>query len=459
MRTLISLLAFSLFFSNCKTPPAQHFDLLISNVHIVDVANGKLIENQLVGIKDGRIVLTAPADSLKPNQLSFDQHKEGHGQFLMPALWDMHVHFRGGDSLIQENKNLLAHFISHGITTVRDAGGDLTTSVLEWRSAYEQSESVLPRIFTSGPKLDGAEPAWPGSIPVVSLNDVQWALDSLEQLGVDFVKVYDGSMSKDIHYAIIAEAEKRGLKITGHMPMDAFFMKAVELGLDGTEHMHYLTKSCSPLEDSLTELGLGYRMLPHIAESFDHELADARYELLAEKGVFVTPTLYISKTLSELATADHSNDSMLQHMEAGIISSYAMRIENAKRSLAKGNNRRSRMLELSMEMVPKMHAKDVRLLAGSDCGTFNSYVYPGDALWQELYLLVEAGLKPHEALTTSIINGPAFFELSADYGSVEKGKVAELILLEANPLENIHAIESLTWLYTRAQGLKLPLKD
>jgi len=132
-----------------------------------------------------------------------------------------------------------------------------------------------------------------------SKEEVKSALDSLEGLNVDYVKIYDGSLKKEVFYEIIKQAEARGLKTTGHMPLSADILAATELGLDGTEHMYYVIKSCSPLSDSLTKANPSYGMFPQIVESYDAQLADSVFQKLASQNAYITPTLYIGKVLSD----------------------------------------------------------------------------------------------------------------------------------------------------------------
>lgn len=240
------------------------------------------------------------------------------GRYAMPGLWDNHVHFRGGTNLIAENQDLVGLFPKFGVTTVRDAGGDMTPAVMGWAKKINQKELLGPQIFTSGPKLDGTKPAWEGSIKIENQSDIEMALDSLESINVDYVKIYDGSLSAENFYSIIKATEKRGLKVTGHMPMSADFQKAVSFGMDGSEHMYYIMKACSPKADSLTQLGLGYGMMETITETYNDQMANELFAELAQKQVYITPTLYIGKVLSNLADEDHSTDTLLSEIGVGI---------------------------------------------------------------------------------------------------------------------------------------------
>lgn len=441
-------LASALFlFISCSDSEKQTADLLILNATIVDVKAGTTEADQLVAISGDTI--SAVVGMNERSQYEAKEIFDAENNYLMPGLWDNHVHFRGGDTLIQENKNFLPLFLAYGITSVRDAGGDIVSSVLAWREQIKNNELAGPRIFTPGPKLDGPNPAWTGSLKVETVEDIQVALDSLETLNADFIKMYDGSLSNEMFYQIIEAAEARGMQITGHMPMSADILKATEMGLDGSEHLYYVLKSASPLADSLTKLNLGYGMVNDLVESFDPKLANEAYDKLQDHKVFVTPTLHIGRTLSRVLDEDHSKDSILPYIGSGIQKTYLGRIKSAERARKSGSNMRQAMENKSLEMIKPMFDAGVPLLAGSDSGPFNSFVYPGPSLHDELALFVEAGLSPQQALSTSIINGPAFFGLEDYYGSVAAGKVADILLLKENPLDNL---QNLTKIFALIQG-------
>ncbi|PKD15894.1 amidohydrolase [Salegentibacter salinarum] len=428
--------------SSCQSKDIKNYDLVIYNARIVDVESESIIENQAIFISEGEIVDVRK--NIEKEQIVADWFFDAEGKFVMPGLWDNHVHFRGGDTLIQENKDLLPLFLAYGITTVRDAGGDITPSVLKWKDQIAKEELDGPTIFSSGPKLDGDQPAWPGSIKVSDSSDIVTALDSLEKLDVDYVKMYDGNLSAENYYGIIEAAEKRGLKTTGHMPMSADFMKAVSLGLDGAEHMYYPLKAGSPVADSLTKLNLGYGMIEPLIDTYDAGLGDKVFAKMSKENVFVTPTLYIGKTLAEILEVDHQQDSLLNYIGPGIQKTYQGRIEGAKRAKASGSEMREKMEEISNRMIEPMQNSGVKILAGSDCGAFNSYVYPGESLHGELNALAEAGLSNAQVLKSSMINGPKFLDLEDKYGSVEEGKIADLLLLEKNPFENLQHLNTIT---------------
>ena len=441
MKNSLRSLFIVLLFSSCNSKTVKQFDLIITNATIVDVLGDTLHNSQLIAISNDTIRLVDSMSNV--DKYKADITLDAENKFVMPGLWDNHVHFRGGDTLIEENKKSLPLFLAYGITNIRDAGGDLTPSVLKWKQQISNKELDGPTIFTSGPKLDGIKPAWPGSLIVDSIEDVKTALDSLESLHVDYVKMYDGSLKKDVFYEIIKQAESRGLKTTGHMPLSADILTATALGLDGTEHMYYLIKAGSPLADSLTQTNPTYGMFPKIVESYDPKLGETVFRKLAEQNAFITPTLHIGKVLSELTEVDHKDDSLLKYVGQGIQKTYQGRVNTAKKAKSEGNNSRSQLGQLAKDMIVPLYKSGVKVLAGSDSGAFNSFVYPGESLHLELQSLVAAGLTPQQALITSIINGPEFFGLREFYGGIAKNKIANLVILDKNPLEDINNLTNI----------------
>jgi predicted amidohydrolase len=150
--------------SFCTSKEKISIDLVLLNSTIIDVQNNKTLENQYITIKADTIYATGSMDEV-PNYKS-QKSIDLNGKFVMPGLWDNHVHFRGGTDLIAGNQDLLGLYPKFGVTTVRDAGGDITPAVMGWQEKIAQKKLVGPYIFTSGPKLDGPKPAWEGSIKI-----------------------------------------------------------------------------------------------------------------------------------------------------------------------------------------------------------------------------------------------------------------------------------------------------
>jgi imidazolonepropionase-like amidohydrolase len=420
----------------------------IVDATIIDPASGRVLPGHTVTVRAGRIAAIEPArvrggdPATDPLAAGAARVIDGRGHWLVPGLWDAHVHFRGGEELAEPNRRLLPLYVATGVTSVRDAGGDLTPHLLDWRLRIAEGDLAGPRIYTSGPKLDGPTGGWDGSIRLTSPADVPAALDSLEHLGADYVKIYDGSVGPDVFLAIVAGAEARGLPVTGHMPFTVRFADAVRTGLDATEHLYYAFKGAATNEDSVTaavragELGF-WDALAVLRDGFSQARADSLWRMMATAGSGVVPTLHIDDVLAHVADADHAADPQLAFIHPAVEATYQGRVRSAQRSSEAMRLERIERHAEFVRMVGSMHAAGVPVYAGSDAGPFNSYVYPGWSLHEELAALVEAGLTPLEALRSATIRPAELLGAADRSGRISVGADADLLLLEGDPLTDI----------------------
>ncbi|MGE3667945.1 MAG: amidohydrolase family protein, partial [Steroidobacteraceae bacterium] len=332
----------------------------------------------------------------------------------------------------------------HGITAVRDAAGDLSASVFEWRDAVRSGRLPGPRIFTSGPKIEGRGSIWPGDTEIGTRAELLAALDRLEAWHVDFVKLTDDKLSPGLFLMGVTEATRRGLRTSAHIPMGVTLDEAGAAGLSSIEHLGYLLKGGSPRE---REIAAQFRAgtltraqaSQAIEDSFDPAVARAAFKRLAARGIAVTPTLNGSHVIAYLDRDDHANDPYLRYIGPGLQATYAWRVERAAKDDADAIQRRHARYERTAALLPLLSQAGVTILAGTDAGFLNSFDYPGIGLHDELALLVQAGLTPLEALRAATVNGAKFLGHADDSGSLEAGKRADIVLLAVNPLVDIGA--------------------
>lgn len=420
--------------------PRQPADLVITGATIVDVRQGTTTPGRAIVVRDGQIVgVTADASNY-----AAEQTIDAAGAFVMPGLWDNHVHFGGGPALIEENRNLLPLYLAHGVTTVRDAAGDLSDSVLEWRTHVADGTLLGPTIFTSGPKLEGIDSIWPGDLEVGTEADVRAALDRLQAMRVDFVKITENTLTAPLFMYGLAEARRRGFTVSAHVPVALTLDQASEAGLGSIEHMSYLLRGGSPREAELSAAVAAGKTSPGDAvtamiDSFDEATALATYGRLATRGTAVTPTLNGSRILAYLDQDTHAGDEYLKYIGPGLQATYEGRVTRAAADDAAAVARRHARFDKSATLVPLLQRAGVTILAGTDAGFLNSFNYPGLGLHDELALLVRSGLTPQQALAASVINGPAFLRVPERYGAVAADKTADLLILNRNPFEDITA--------------------
>lgn len=433
---------------------AQTSEVLITGASVIDVRSGVTRSGLTLRVAGGVIASVGPDRGVSPALGA--RVIDARGKFVIPGLWDMHMHFGGGDSLIAENRNLLGLYLANGITTIRDAAGDLATTVVAWRDSIASGAMDGPTIFTSGPKLEGIQSIWPGDLEVGTRAEVDAALDRIVALRADFVKITDNTLDPELFLYALGAVRRRGLRSSAHIPQPIAVRDAVEAGLGSIEHLSYAIKAGSPREAELArqraEGRIPRRVPPeNAAQVFDEDIAMSTYRLMAERGVAITPTLSISRTLAYLDSDDHTRDPELAFIGPGLRATYRGRVEAAARADAAGIERRHRSYEFAKARIPLLQRAGVTIFAGTDAGFLNSFVYPGFALHQEMALLQEAGLTPLETLQAATINGARWLGQDRRSAGLEPGMVADLVVLDANPLIDVRATRSIRGVMVRGR--------
>lgn len=426
---------------------AERVDLLIVDATVIDMASGELEKDAAVAVRGDTIVAVQPTAAAKAAFVA-DRTVEAKGRFVMPGLWDNHVHFGGGRELIAENKALLPLYVAHGITSVRDASGDLPEEVLAWRGEVASGALFGPTIYSSGPKIEGVKPMWKGTIEVGTEAEADAALDKLQGLKVDFVKITENTLTPKLFVYTVKQAKVRGLITSAHIPAAITVDTASEAGLSSIEHMGYALRMGSPQEAQIAADVAAGKMTASEATArtlatFDEATAMAGFRRLAARGTFVSPTLNGSKATAYLDQDDHKNDPYLSYIGKGLQATYAWRVERAAKDDAAAIARRHAVYEKNASLVPMLQNAGVSILAGTDAGFLNSFNYPGVGLHDELKIYVDAGLSPLHALQASVVNGPRFLGHSDRYGAIAAGKVADILILDGNPLVDISATRAI----------------
>ncbi|MBI4456643.1 MAG: amidohydrolase family protein [Acidobacteria bacterium] len=350
------------------------------------------------------------------------------GKFLIPGLWDMHVHTR------YAGISFLPLFIANGVTGVRDTGSPWQQfeQIKRWRSDIAAGKLIGPRLVSAGPLVDGPNSRWTYSTVVNTPVEARKATDALKEKGADFVKVYD-LLSRDEYAAIVDEAKKLRLPFVGHVP---FAVSAAEASLDGQksiEHLSGVLLACSADEAKLRKALVEEKEQPDgkaVLDSYSEEKASALFASFAKNGTWQVPTLVNTWIRIGAYTDDRSIMDALKYIPGGYKSQWNPRNFRSAEELAEYQRR----LDKYLEIVGKMRRAGVQFMTGTD--TLKAYNIPGFSLQQELVLLAKAGLTPMEVLQAATSN-PARFLGLASLGTVERGKIADLVLLDANPLQDI----------------------
>jgi imidazolonepropionase-like amidohydrolase len=402
---------------------------------LVDVRTGSIRPNTTLLIRDDRIAAVGPSDGFP---IPADaQAVNVSGTWLLPGLFDMHTHATGAQ-LDRPKEKLLHLFLAYGVTSVRDTGGNLTQLRL-LRDDLAAGRKLGPRLFFAGPILEGLPPVWPSlSVLVDTTQRACSAVEFLADQGVDFIKVYNW-VPEDSLRVVIETAHARGLRVTGHVPRTITMTRAIELGMDCLEHIRVTGREMLPLDEAapLDALPVARReTLLWQRFALESEPFERLVQRLADSGVYLDATLLVDASLcldgreidlDNPANADvppEVRDSFIQAPVPAIFE-----LSQVERALARDGFRRRQ------RFVAMCHAAGVRLLAGTDCYGLGKLL-PGLGLQNELALLVDAGLTPLAAIQAATITAAEALG-QPDLGVLEPGKLADVVVLEGDPLADI----------------------
>jgi hypothetical protein len=439
----ISLFIATLCGAGCSTE-APTTGTAISNVTVIDAVNG-VRKNQTVFFDGDEIISVATtSDDLPPAATFID----GTGQYLIPGLWDMHVHLTYNDAFTQ---SMPAMFLAYGITSVRDTGG-LIDKLKPVVAAMREPGAHAPRVYFSGPLLDGKFVVYDGkSRPEIGTQNatVEMAtakVAALKEAGVDFIKIYE-MVSPDVFEALVMAGQSSGLPIATHVPLS---MLASQAGpsVDSMEHLRNVELDCASNSAELFEErrarlsaheeGSGYELRSSL-HSLQRTRAIASYDearcdrtIASLTSTIQVPTLrlisYPLRTSYERADWRET----LELVPEGVRDGWK---ESTDAWFSSDEHGDTSVAEWSLSLVGRMHAQGVPIGAGTD--TPIGRALPGYSLHTELERLVEAGLTPIEAIESATVRPAEFLSLQSKMGTIEAGKRADLVLLNADPLQNI----------------------
>jgi imidazolonepropionase-like amidohydrolase len=429
MRTL--LLALPLLGSPITRQSSSETSIVLRDVTVIDVAAGLALAGMTVVVEGDHIARVGRSDTIAPSP--GERVVEAAGRFLIPGLWDMHVHTLFGDWFPGGREIALPLFIANGVTGIRDMGGELDV-LLRWRNEIARGDIVGPRLVVSGEMLDGPEPRFPSSIAVSSPENGRSAVRDLKRRGADFIKL-QSLIPRESVLAIADEARTLGIPVAGHVPDAMRAAEASDAGQKSFEHLIGIFEGSSPLEDEFLAGGKGPG---RFLQSFDSHRAAKLFALLAKNETWQCPTLVWERGGSLLEERDLGDDPLAKYAPAswktGTWKKFRDQIVNEFNvdDLAT----RRRFVAKELELVGEMHRAAVPFLAGTDTAA-GVYIFPGFSLHQELELFVAAGFTPAEALRTATSNPARFLGMGDRLGAVATGKLADLVLLDRNPLEDI----------------------
>jgi hypothetical protein len=402
--TTICLLSLAATLITVVSVAPQTRALAITRVNVIDVVDGRIVPNSTVTIR-GKTIASVIQNSAAP---AGAQIVDGQGKFVIPGLWDMHAHMEmAGESWLQL-------YVANGVTGIRDMGSALDL-ILDLRGATASDRTLGPQIVAAGPILDDAPGDWPLRMRVRKPDEGRAAVQLLKRRGVDLIKVHNYT-PRDVFFAIADEARQQKLPVAGHVPLKVTIQEGVEAGMVSIEHLSEdgrVWKACSG--------GSQYR--PDACRPF--------FQMLARRRAWQTPTLFAMAELPVVGTPASaiSRDQMAYankrflEMHAGNQSFFVKQpaVVGMMKNLA----------EVGKVVTRDMAMAGVGILAGCDA------MIAGFCVHDELAAMVAGGMTPLAALQTATVNPARYLGRESTLGTVAAGRQADLVLLDANPLEDI----------------------
>jgi hypothetical protein len=443
MRTTLAAVLFAALLSTAAWPEEVRDSLILTNVNVIDTRTGVINYHMTVVVAGDHIRAVAKIGLLQLGKKI--RVINTNGKYLIPGLWDMHVHSAGGPAPPWDENIILPLYIANGVTGIRDMGGN--PALLEQRrDRIENGALAGPHIVFAGPFLDGGKPEDPNHpdpqfLYVNTPDEARSAVRALSAAHRDFVKVLDG-IPRDAYFALADESTRLKIPFAGHVPLAVSALEASTSGQRSIEHLSGIMLACSGREGELRarELqavakqdGKAFAAIrQEILSSYDDEKARSLFTQFAVRNTYQTPTLSWWQAVASASDLAAASDPRLQYVPAWARSAW---LPSKPPDPAIGGAYKQ-LFTRYIELARTVHRSGVPFLAGTDGP--DPFVFPGFSLHDELALLVKAGFTNTEALQTATFY-PALFLTRLDrYGVIEPGHFADMVLLEANPLDDIH---------------------
>lgn len=453
-------------------PPAPLPTLAVTHATVLDGTPGPAQTDTTILIQGERIVAIGPSSSIAvPAGV---RTIDASGRFVIPGLWDMHVHLVNRPDVGLAQAVLLPGYLAHGVVGVRDMGSDFER-IKTLRSEIANGVRRGPTITLAGPFVDGPQPPGPVVIPVADEAQARAAVALLKQGGADFVKV-QAALTPKTYAAVATESLRLGIPFAGHVPEAVDARDVVEAGQRSIEHVSAaltgdagILLSCSreaaalraellALEEASAKDGADVAMLRvrdadlkvRLLESFDAKKCDALFARMVSLGTRVVPTLVWSRAQLPQSKTEEADDSpsiprSMRERWRKARAAYVARISEGDFA------RNKRVADKATAMVGAMHRAHVALLVGTD--SFDAWVTPGKSLHRELELFVQAGISPAEVLVMATRDAAAFVGQGDSRGTIATGKIAELLVLEKDPRVDIRNTEGIEAMVLRGAVL------
>jgi imidazolonepropionase-like amidohydrolase len=424
----MSLLSLIVLLHTQSGPPP----VAIEHVTVIDCTGAKPQPDRTVIIVSGKITEVAP--NAKAHMPAGAQVVDGRGKFLIPGLWDMHVH---GTAI----PGFLGIYLANGVTGIRDMF-DPSGATFKLRKNVQDGKVVGPHIIAAGKIVDGPKPIWPGSITASNSEEGTKAVDSALEQGSDFIKVYS-LLPRDAYFAIAKTAKQRHVPFAGHVPESVGVAEASDARQKSMEHLYGILRACTKAQQGPNRVNL-FNLEPKQVsptlrswlEGYDPAIAANLFATLRRNRTYQCPTLTVLYSMSHPRASRDNIRWRFDYLPSwmrGIWNNPNPRFKNYS---PEDWTLQERLFDKNLELVRDMFRAGVPILAGTD--VMNPYCMPGFSLHDELAWFVKAGIPPMDALRSATYWPSVYLGRDKQFGTVERGKDADLVLLDGNPLKDIH---------------------
>jgi imidazolonepropionase-like amidohydrolase len=445
-KSILFLLLTLLVFGCSKNKPTYPI-LAIIDTTVIDATGNNPQTNMTVLIIGDSIAAIEDSNNLKIK--SGTTVIDGKDKFLIPGLWDMHVH-SSNDSIY------FPLMIANGVTSVREMFSNRYNFPikLEWRKQINDRKLIGPNLYVPL-AVFGPQQRWYG-IEVKAKEEVKAVVQEIRESGADFIKVFD-LYDPDIYFTLLSEAQKNGIRVAGHAPISVNITEAAQAGQRSFEHLlgvllassskeesirKEMVEKAEQVHDSLSDLShILYFIQPEeILDSYDTAKANQLMEQLKNSGCYICPTLSLWNGQLKVVNSELIQNENSKYVPAQYLNGWSTFASNSFTAhiLPSEYDLFKRFINKRFEMVNELNQHGIPFLAGTDVSWHNHNLIPGFSLHDELSLLVNAGLTPMQALQAATRNAAEALDVLNKTGTIEVGKKADLVLLDANPLEDIN---------------------
>lgn len=441
---LLCTLSCLILFGFCKTPDSSNsntgvVETVITNVNVLPMTQNTILKNQNVIIREGKIHKIGSANKVKPSNKA--TIIDGSGKFLMPGISEMHAHIpieqEGDDARVKETLFL---YLSNGITTIRGMLGN--PYHLKLKEQIAKGEILSPRVYTSSPSMNGNS--------VTSKEEARQKVTQYKQDGYDFLKIHPG-IRLDVFEVLVNTAREVGIPFSGHVPVEVGINKAIEFGYASVDHLDGYVDGLVRNDAKFDPNAGGFFGL-NFTKLVDVDKIPGLAQKTKKANVWIVPTQSLMvRWASPKPVAEMLQEPGMAYVSPGT------RIQWRQQKQAILDNpfydpaTADRFIEIRQKMLKELHTIGAGLLLGSDAPqVFN---VPGFSIQHEMQSIVDAGISAYETLKSGTANPAQFFGQTGEYGTIVEGASADLILLEANPLDDIANMRKNAGVMVRGQWL------